>query len=226
MWQMQLTGKVVFWQDEKGFGFLICDQTNEKLFFHIRDVIPHPAGHIKVRPAEGDSLLFRMGSDKQGRPIATALQLQHSEAIAPRPQAIIRRKNTVDLAYAQDLALYFRAAFLMLVIIALLFGTLPYLLPMLYLEASLFTYWLYQADKNAAIARQPQRLPEESLQMFSLIGGWPGALVAQKKLAHKRSKPLFQREFWLVVLANCILLIWLLSQHGQQFLSRLVLFTL
>jgi uncharacterized membrane protein YsdA (DUF1294 family) len=61
--------------------------------------------------------------------------------------------------------------------------------------------------------------------MFSLIGGWPGALVAQKKLAHKRSKPLFQREFWLVVLGNCLLLLWLMSQHGQQFLSRLALFS-
>lgn len=223
---MQLTGKVVFWQDEKGFGFLICDQTNQKLFFHIRDLLPNPATKIKARPVEGDSLLFNLGSDKQGRPIATALQLQRSSAAEPMPQVTSSRKNIVDLAYAQDLALYFRAAFLMLVIIALLFGTLPYLLPILYLEASLFTYWLYQADKNAAIAQQTQRLPEESLQMFSLIGGWPGALVAQKKLAHKRSKPLFQREFWLIVLANCILLVWLLSQHGQQFLSRFAFFRL
>lgn len=223
---MQLTGKVVFWQDEKGFGFLICDQTNQKLFFHIRDLLPNPANKTKARPVEGDSLLFNMGSDKQGRPIATALQLQRSSVAEQTPQVTSNRKNAVDLAYAQDLALYFRAAFLMLVIIALLFGTLPYLLPILYLEASLFTYWLYQADKNAAIARQAQRLPEESLQMFSLIGGWPGALVAQKKLAHKRSKPLFQREFWLIVLANCILLVWLLSQHGQQFLSRFAFFRL
>lgn len=220
---MQLTGRVVFWQDQKGFGFLICEQSQEKLFFHIRDVKPNPATQAKVRPAEGDTLFFVRGTDKQGRAIATELVILSSQT---PPVATTSKKNTVDLVYAQDVALYFRAAFLMLVIIALLFGSLPYVLPLLYIEASLFTYWLYQADKNAAIARQPQRLPEESLQMFSLIGGWPGALLAQKKLAHKRSKPLFQREFWLVVLANCILLIWLLSQHGQQFLSRLALFTL
>lgn len=220
---MQLTGKVVFWQDQKGFGFIICDQSQEKLFFHIRDLLPDPLTNKKVRPAEGDTLSFMRGSDKQGRAIATALTLVQSQKTHSAPT---RRPKTVDLAYTQDIALYFRAAFLSLVIIALLFGSLPYVLPILYIEASLFTYWLYQADKNAAIARQPQRLPEESLQMFSLIGGWPGALFAQKKLAHKRSKPLFQREFWLVVLANCILLIWLLSQHGQQFLSRLALFTL
>lgn len=220
---MQLTGKVVFWQDQKGFGFLICEQSQEKLFFHIRDLLPDPLTNSKPRPAEGDILAFERGNDKQGRAIATALTFVSHQS---PPATAVKRQNTVDLAYAQDVALYFRAGFLMLVIIALLFGSLPYVLPILYIEASLFTYWLYQADKNAAIARQPQRLPEESLQMFSLIGGWPGALFAQKKLAHKRSKPLFQREFWLVVLANCILLVWLLSQHGQQFLSRLALFTL
>ncbi|MCT8124927.1 DUF1294 domain-containing protein [Alishewanella sp. BS5-314] len=215
---MQLTGKVVFWQDKKGFGFLLCQQTEQKLFFHIRDFTDS-----KSRPAEGDELQFSIGTDKQGRPIATQLSiLSANPATRQHP---LPRLSSVDLDYTQDVALYFRAAFLMLVIIALLFGTLPYLLPILYLEASLFTYWLYQADKNAAVARQTQRLPEESLQMFSLIGGWPGALVAQKKLAHKRSKALFQREFWLVVLGNCLLLLWLMSQHGQQFLSRLALFS-
>lgn len=218
---MQLTGKVVFWQDHKGFGFVLCEQTQQKLFFHIRDFT-----QAKVRPALGDELRFSLGTDKQGRPIATALTLNAVNTAVAAPNAISAPPKTrVDLSYTQDVALYFRAAFLMLVIIALLFGSLPYVLPILYIEASLFTYWLYQADKRAAIARQSKRLPEESLQMFSLIGGWPGALFAQKTLAHKRSKYLFQREFWLVVLANCLLLIWLLSQHGQQFLSRLAIFT-
>lgn len=221
---MPLTGKVVFWQDRKGFGFLICDQTAEKLFFHIRDLQPAAQTKQKLRPQEGDTLTFTKGLDKQGRTIATALRFVSPPQAERFTSTIVH--NNVDLNYTQAVALYFRAGFLMLVIIALLFGSLPYLLPILYLEASLFTYWLYEADKNAAIARQVQRLPEESLQMFSLIGGWPGALFAQKKLAHKRSKPLFQREFWLVVLANSILLIWLLSQHGQHFLSRLAVFTL
>lgn len=223
---MQLTGLIVFWQDQKGFGFLICDENQRKLFFHIRDVqqpTNHTKANTKIRPNVGDKVTFVLGVDHKGREIATKVLL-----LSPPTTTLAAPKlnNRVDLAHAQDVALYFRAMFLVLVIIAVLFGTLPYILPILYLEASLFTYWLYQADKKAAIARQPQRLPEESLQMFSLIGGWPGALFAQKKLAHKRSKPLFQREFWLVVLANCILLVWLLSQPGQQYLRRLAFFTL
>lgn len=213
---MRLTGKVVFWQDKKGFGFLFCQETEQKLFFHIRDL-----AESHHRPAEGDEFSFSIGEDKQGRPIAKQLSLVHANPVAIQQR--LPQVHAVDLGYTQDIALYFRAAFLMLVIIALLFGTLPYLLPILYLEASLFTYWLYRADKHAAIARQSQRIPEESLQMFSLIGGWPGALLAQQQLAHKRSKPLFQREFWFIVLGNCLLLLWLMSQHGQQFLSRLAL---
>jgi uncharacterized membrane protein YsdA (DUF1294 family)/cold shock CspA family protein len=213
---MQLTGKVVHWRDDKGFGFIVPDNDKQQLFFHIRDF-----ADTKIRPAEGARLQFSLGVDKHGRPLATQLAV-----ITPAAMATAKNEPVViDLDYTQDVALYFRCAFLVLVVIALLFGTLPYVLPILYIEASLFTYWLYQADKTAAIARQRQRLPEQSLQLFSLIGGWPGALLAQKKLAHKRRKFLFQREFLLVIIGNGLLLLWLLSQHGKLFLGRLALWS-
>lgn len=211
---MQLTGKVVHWRDDKGFGFVVPDNDTQQLFFHIRDFTDS-----KIRPDVGCRLQFSLGQDKQGRPLATELQV-----ISAAPESNqVAEPDVIDLDYTQDVALYFRCAFLVLVVIALLFGTLPYVLPILYIEASLFTYWLYRADKTAAVARQRQRLPEQSLQLFSLIGGWPGALLAQNKLAHKRRKFLFQREFLLVIIGNGILLIWLLSQHGQLFLGRLAL---
>jgi hypothetical protein len=34
-----------------------------------------------------------------------------------------------------------------------------------------------------------------------LLGGWPGAFLAQRRLRHKLSKPGFQVLFWLIVLA-------------------------
>lgn len=210
------TGRVVFWQDVKGFGFLVCQQSQQKLFFHIRDFVSKSA-----RPELGDELRFVPGKDKRGRPIATSLQF-----VEPHKQQTPANNasQSINLDYAEDVSLYFRSGFLMLLIIALLFGSLPYVLPILYIEASLFTYWLYQQDKAAAISGQVQRLPEESLQLYSFIGGWPGALLAQKQLAHKRSKFRFQREFWLVVFGNAMLIAWLLSQHGQEFMGRLALF--
>lgn len=211
-----LSGRVVIWQDAKGFGFLTCQHNQQKLFFHIRDFVSRSA-----RPAIGDELQFQLGNDAAGRTIAT--QLQFVDATKQAPHKATPTSQWIDLNYAQDISLYFRSGFLMLLIMALLFGSLPLMLPILYIEASLFTYWLYQQDKAAAIAGQPTRLPEESLQLYSLIGGWPGALLAQKKLAHKRSKYLFQREFGLVVAGNVLLIIWLLSQHGQEFIGRLAL---
>lgn len=213
---MQLTGKVVHWRDDKGFGFVVPDGDTQHVFFHIRDFNDN-----KIRPEEGCRLQFNLSQDKQGRPLAVQLEVID----APNYPSSVAEQDLVDLDYTRDVALYFRCAFLVLVVIALLFGTLPYVLPILYIEASLFTYWLYRADKAAAKARQRQRLPEQSLQLFSLIGGWPGALLAQKKLSHKKRKFLFQREFLLVIIGNGILLIWLLSQHGQLFLGRLALWS-
>ena len=85
-------------------------------------------------------------------------------------------------------------------------------------------YWLYQIDKKLAASGQSSRLPEESLQMFSLIGGWPGALVAQKRLHHKVHKMPFQREFRFVIYGNSCFLLWLLSDSGAEFLHKVALF--
>jgi uncharacterized membrane protein YsdA (DUF1294 family) len=38
------------------------------------------------------------------------------------------------------------------------------------------------------------------LHLFELIGGWPGAFVAQRHLRHKCSKAAYLVIFWLIVL--------------------------
>jgi len=43
------------------------------------------------------------------------------------------------------------------------------------------------------------RIPEATLHFLELIGGWPGAFVAQRRLRHKCSKRSYQAVFWLVV---------------------------
>ena len=57
---MQLSGTVVFWRDDKGFGFVLCEQSQQKLFFHIRDM----AG-VGDRPKPGDKLQFSLSKDNQ-----------------------------------------------------------------------------------------------------------------------------------------------------------------
>jgi uncharacterized membrane protein YsdA (DUF1294 family)/cold shock CspA family protein len=216
---MQLSGTVVFWRDDKGFGFVMCEQTSEKLFFHIRD-----RSGSSGRPQNGDVLQFTLSEEKKGRTIAAPWRFsQHKTVAAPGAATAGYRSDSLAIQYANQIALLFRLSYFGAVILALLFGRLLYVLPLLYLEASLFTYWLYKTDKDAAIARHGNRLSEQSLQLFSLIGGWPGAYIAQQQLAHKRSKHAFRREFGFVVLGNAMLVIWLVSPWGQHFLARLAL---
>ncbi|MEW5682230.1 MAG: cold shock and DUF1294 domain-containing protein [Pseudomonadota bacterium] len=221
---MQLTGTVVFWRDDKGFGFVLCQQNAQKLFFHIRDF----AG-TEGRPQQGDLLQFSLGTDKKGRAIAAPWRFAKEPAITSRSPSNRSPINNAplssgaDIEQASQFALFFRLAFFIAVILALLFGKLLYVLPLLYVEASLMTYWLYKIDKDAAIARHGNRLAEESLQLFALIGGWPGAYVAQQQLAHKRSKLSFRREFGFVIIGNTLLVGWLVSPWGQAFLARMAL---
>ncbi|WEF35009.1 DUF1294 domain-containing protein [Pseudoduganella chitinolytica] len=66
---------------------------------------------------------------------------------------------------------------------------------------NLVTYVAYARDKSAARTGR-RRTPENTLLLLGLIGGWPGALLAQRRLRHKTAKASFQVRFWLTVLVN------------------------
>lgn len=66
---------------------------------------------------------------------------------------------------------------------------------------SVVTYLFYALDKSAA-RRRRHRVPERALHLLSLLGGWPGALLAQHTLRHKTAKPRFLFVFWLTVLGH------------------------
>lgn len=82
----------------------------------------------------------------------------------------------------------------------------------LYWIASVVTFLAYALDKSAA-RRGRWRTPESTLQGLALIGGWPGALLAQQWLRHKSSKAHFLMLFWLLVAVNVGLLV---AFHWQQ----------
>ena len=65
--------------------------------------------------------------------------------------------------------------------------------------ASLLTYYLYASDKKRARA-DTWRVAESTLHLWELIGGWPGAFLAQRRLRHKVSKLGYQFVFWSIVL--------------------------
>ena len=78
---------------------------------------------------------------------------------------------------------------------------------LLYVGASALSFALYAVDKAAAIDKR-DRISESMLLSLGLVGGWPGAIVAQQVLRHKTSKLTFRIRFWLSVAANVALFAW------------------
>jgi len=67
--------------------------------------------------------------------------------------------------------------------------------------ASLLAFFLYWSDKRKA-RDEVWRTPEKVLHAIELLGGWPGALIAQQVFRHKTRKVSFQLVFWLIVLLH------------------------
>ena len=86
-------------------------------------------------------------------------------------------------------------------------GMLPVGIVILYLAASLAAVVAYRVDKSAAQSGR-WRISESTLHVVALIGGWPGALIAQKVFHHKSRKPSFQAAFLATVALNCGALLW------------------
>ena len=73
-----------------------------------------------------------------------------------------------------------------------------------YAALNVITLVVYGKDKWAA-KHQRWRTPERTLHLLALLGGWPGAILAQTLFSHKTSKRSFQRLFWLSVLCNLLM---------------------
>ena len=121
-----------------------------------------------------------------------------------------------SVVLANTLAALFSAALALSVAL----GRLPLAALIFYIAISLFTYVLYYLDKSAA-RRGRWRIQERTLHLCALLGGWPGALLARQHLRHKTRKQPFRCIFWVTVLANLGLLIWLHTAEGTALLHRL-----
>jgi len=78
-----------------------------------------------------------------------------------------------------------------------------------YVVLSLSSFLLYGIDKAAA-KQGRWRIPEVTLHLVALAGGWPGALAAQRVFRHKTRKQSFRAVFWCTVIANLAALVGLL----------------
>lgn len=108
------------------------------------------------------------------------------------------------------------AAFAAVVAAAVTAGLAPWWIAAWYGAASLVAFAAYGFDKLAARRGSP-RVPERTLHLVDVVGGWPGAIVAQQWFRHKTRKRSFRRVFWAGVAVNVLaagaLVAWLASSR-------------
>ena len=194
---MRYQGKIIKWNDEKGFGFVVPKGGSQPVFVHVRAFY-----NCQRRPVVDAAINYELGSDAQGRCCAVNVRY------ADEKQATVELRISVVPVL---LAIVFSA----LLILLESSGRIPMAVAILYLAASLATFVAYALDKSAAKSGQ-WRTQESTLFLMGLAGGWPGAILAQQLFRHKSSKRAFQAFFWLTVIVNSGVLFWLLSPNGAD----------
>lgn len=100
--------------------------------------------------------------------------------------------------------------------------TIPFWVVGWYAVINVVTFLAYAKDKQAAKARQ-WRVPEKSLHLLALAGGWVGAMLGQTYLRHKTKKTEFRVVYYMTVLINLAGLIAVMLGHNPiDLLNRLM----
>ena len=68
-----------------------------------------------------------------------------------------------------------------------------------FVSINVVTVLAYWVDKRAAV-RGAWRVPEINLHTLEFLGGWSGALLAQRLFRHKTKKRSYQTMFWFILL--------------------------
>lgn len=198
------SGKISSWNDDKGFGFITPNSGGKTIFIHINNF-----SKKHKRPTQGLSVNYQLSTDSKGRRCA----------INAYPQ---RGHKKVTKADRQVLFSVFLSIIFLSAVGGLVFlNKLPVIILGIYAILSALTFALYAKDKSAALSGS-WRTPESTLHLFSLIGGWPGAIIAQSKLRHKSNKLSFKIVCWGTVIINCVVLGWLLTPEGSDKLNMIL----
>lgn len=201
---MRHKGKISSWKAKKGFGFIAPADGGHKVFIHISAF-----KNRSHRPDIGEAVTYSVSKDAQGRTQAVNATLA-GDKLPP-----------TSTGKPSRLAIVFAWVFLMVAGISFFVAELPFVVLGAYLLFSTFTFLAYAIDKSAAQAGR-WRISEKTLQLLALIGGWPGALVAQQSLRHKSKKGSFRIVLWFAVLLNCAGFAWLHTDAGRAFLDQLL----
>lgn len=203
---MRFEGIIRKWNDERGFGFIEPAHGDQEIFLHIKEYRGQ-----RGRPTEGQRVTFAVELNPEGKKRARDVQPAHVVQ-ARRPP---RRNGVAQWGTASYFAI---GAFLLLFLIVAIAWRVPGWVVGLYAVASVVAFVGYAADKAAAVAGR-WRVPEQTLIVLGLLGGWPGAIVAQQLLRHKSIKVRFRSSFWTSVLINVVAFVVVASPAGQRLIG-------
>lgn len=189
---VRLAGRITDWNDDKGFGFVVPSGGGERAFVHV-----NAFQRGSRRPVPGDLISYLPGKDARGRLQAREIRHAGQRIEVPRQPSRLPRA-TIGIGA------------LIAATVAALIGWIPALLAGAYFALSGVSYLMYWLDKSAA-GRGARRTPESNLHLTDLLGGWPGALIAQQQFRHKTIKQSFQSVFWVTVVVNLVAVGWLVS---------------
>ena len=189
---MRYLGRITDWNDDKGFGFVTPNGGGDRAFVHVKAF--ERQGR---RPVSGDLIDYIVQRDEKGRINASAVRFAKTRARGvPTARSRFPRKLVALLALAALLAGWF-------------LHKLPIEFVLVYAVMSGIAVFVYAFDKSAAV-RGGWRTQEVTLHVVALLGGWPGALLAQDLFRHKSRKVEFQVVFWITVFVNVVGLVWVL----------------
>jgi uncharacterized membrane protein YsdA (DUF1294 family)/cold shock CspA family protein len=201
---MRYQGRITTWKDDKGFGFVTPNGGGAQVFVHINSFSTR-----QRRPAENEFITYELRVDGKGRAQAEAVAFAGEKA------------TPTDSSGYSSIPPLFACVFLVVVAATVFAGKLPKAILALYLAASVIAFFAYAFDKSAALNNR-WRTRESTLHLFALLGGWPGALVAQRLLRHKSKKTSFQTVFWSTVFLNCGVFGWILTPTGATTLRSIL----
>ena|SRR5690554_1919680 len=176
---LRRNGTVMSWNADKGYGFIQSANNQQQFFAHITAF-----SNRRRQPTIGDHVTFTEQRQADNKHRAVDIDYVHTKlSFSLLPVLTIALVYIAGVAYLS------------------LLGRLPIQLWWLVTLLSVITYVFYALDKKAALNNK-RRAPEDWLQFLALMGGWPGALIAQQQFRHKTRKISFRIVFYLAVLIN------------------------
>ena len=195
---MRFEGVVKTWNEERAFGFITPAQGGQDVFVHITAFPPRSG-----RPPLNQRVSFELEIHRDGKKRARNVMLVRS------PNTIKTRPRNPDAQWG-GASLFAVPAFALLYVAIAVVWRVPNTVGLAYLALSTVCFIMYAADKSAAKSGG-WRTKESTLLLTGLVGGWPGALLAQQFLRHKSVKASFRSAFWGTVVMNVIAFVVLSS---------------